>query len=330
MTKTTKNITMVVVALLASILFAKIELPTITTFILLAWLICFIRKSVSGNITKWRKKGLLWLAFFIGLVWLQRVWGKIYHNVFNTTGFEQKVVLITGTASGIGKATAEHLIEQGHIVYGWDIQFEKNKFLDDIWWTSLDMDVTDVAMVTSGVAKIIEEQGRIDVLFNNAWFGLYGPIEEVDMDDVQWQFDVNVFGYTNLAKAVIPHMRDQWDGLIINNTSMWGRVTLWWMWWWYHSSKHALEWLSDVLRFELDEFGIDVVVVQPGMIDTNFGNFAAQFIEKYESGSNYSHLFEPMAAMAEQMENSDEPMWDNPLVIAEAVEEAMNAKNPIF
>lgn len=100
------------------------------------------------------------------------------------------------------------------------------------------------------------------------------------------------------------------------------------MWWWYHSSKHALEWLSDVLRFELDEFGIDVVVVQPGMIDTNFGNFAAQFIEKYESGSNYSHLFEPMAAMAEQMENSDEPMWDNPLVIAEAVEEAMNAKNP--
>ena len=102
-----------------------------------------------------------------------------------------KVVLITGTASGIGKATAEYLIEQGHIVYGGDIQFEKNRYLDSIGGHSVDMDVTKVDMVQAGVARIIEEQGRIDVLVNNAGFGLYAPVEETTDEDARYQFEVN-------------------------------------------------------------------------------------------------------------------------------------------
>lgn len=283
----------------------------------------FLKKLISK---KWVKV----IIVIIGLIIICKVWGALYDNVINKKPYEQQVVLITGTASGIGEATAKHLIEKGHIVYGGDIQFEKNKWLNEAGGHSLDMDVTDREMVRAGVQKVIDEQGRIDVLFNNAGYGLYGPIEEVTMEDVQAQFDVNVFGYAHLVKEVLPHMRKQGDGLIINNTSMGGKITLGGLGGWYHATKHALEGWSDVLRFEVAHFGIDVVIIEPGMIDTNFGNVAMVYSDKYEPGTAYEHAYAPMRAMREQMEQDPEGGMQaaDPIVIARVVDEAMNAKKP--
>lgn len=270
-----------------------------------------------------------WKKVIIGilvLVVVCKAGSALYDNVINVKPYEQQVVLITGTASGIGEATAKHLIEKGHIVYGGDIQFEKNKWLDEAGGHSLDMDVTDVDMVKAGVQKVIDEQGHIDVLFNNAGYGLYGPIEEVTMEDVQDQFDVNVFGYAHLVKEVLPHMRAQGDGLIINNTSMGGKITLGPLGGWYHATKHALEGWSDVLRFEVRKFGIDVVIIEPGAINTNFGIPVLGFLEKYRQGTAYEHLFVPFEAM--QADEDAFATGADPIVIAEVVDEAMNAKRP--
>lgn len=266
------------------------------------------------------------LIVLVAVVVVLEVSCWFYNNVINVKPFEKQVVLITGTASGIGEATAKHLISLGHTVYGGDIQFEKNKWLDAAGGHSLDMDVTDVEMVKAGVAKVIEEQGRIDVLFNNAGYGLYGPIEEVTMEDVQAQFDVNVFGYAHLVKEVLPHMRKQGDGLIINNTSMGGKITLGGLGGWYHATKHALEGWSDVLRFEVDHFGIDVVIIEPGAINTNFGLPVMAYLDKYREGTEYSHLFDPFDAMVEDPEAFSGGA--DPIVIAETVEEAMRARTP--
>ena len=136
------------------------------------------------------------------------------------TAQNNKVVLITGTASGFGKATAEKLVEKGYIVYGGDIQVEANKYLDEIGGHALVMDVTSDEQVNAGVQKVIDEQGRIDVLINNAGYGSYATVEKIDMNELQQQFDVNVFGYARLQHAVLPYMRAQKSGRIINVSSV--------------------------------------------------------------------------------------------------------------
>ena len=190
------------------------------------------------------------------------------------TGFiyaqdEQKVVLITGTAYGIGKSTAELLIHKGHIVYGGDILVEENLYLNDIGGTALEMDVTNQEHIDKAINQIISEQGRVDVLVNNAGLGVYGAIEDVSMEDIYYQYDVNLFGLARVTKAVLPYMREEESGLIINISSVLGE-TYGPLAGWYLSTKHALEGWSDALRVELKEFDIDVVVVQPGAINTNF------------------------------------------------------------
>jgi NAD(P)-dependent dehydrogenase (short-subunit alcohol dehydrogenase family) len=239
------------------------------------------------------------------------------------------VVLITGTASGIGKATAEYLLEQGHIVYGGDIQFEKNRYLDGIGGHSLDMDVTQVDMVQAGVAQIIEEQGRIDVLVNNAGFGLYAPVEETTDEDARYQFEVNFWGVVNLTKAVLPHMRETRSGTIINISSMGGKIYMP-LGAWYHGTKHAIEGWSDCLRLELKEFGIDVVIIEPGAINTNFGHVTASYMEKYIEGTAYGHFIDPFVEMTAVMDDPEAvaDMSDEPIVIAKVINEAINAKNP--
>ena len=180
---------------------------------------------------------------------------------------EQKVVLITGTAYGIGKSTAELLIEKGHIVYGGDILVEENLYLNDIGGTALEMDVTNQEHIDKAINQIISEQGRVDVLVNNAGLGVYGAIEDVSMEDIYYQYDVNLFGLARVTKAVLPYMREKKSGLIINISSVLGE-TYGPLAGWYLSTKHALEGWSDALRVELKEFDIDVVVVQPGAINT--------------------------------------------------------------
>ena len=245
------------------------------------------------------------------------------------TGFinaqnEQKVVLITGTAYGIGKSTAELLIEKGHIVYGGDILVEENLYLNDIGGTALEMDVTNQKHIDKAVDQIISEQGRVDVLVNNAGLGVYGAIEVVSMEDIYYQYDVNLFGLARVTKAVLPHMREKESGLIINISSVLGE-TYGPLAGWYLSTKHALEGWSDALRVELKEFDIDVVVVQPGAINTNFSNVTKTYIDKYRENSPYQHLYgEPITDTGNEVLSNQ----SDPIVIAKVINKAMNARNP--
>jgi NAD(P)-dependent dehydrogenase (short-subunit alcohol dehydrogenase family) len=243
-------------------------------------------------------------------------------------GKEQKVILITGTASGIGKTTAKHLIEKGHIVYGGDIQFQKNKYLDSIGGHSIDMDVTDTAMVNAGVKRIIEEQGRIDVLYNNAGWGLYAPAEESTEEDYRHQMEVNLFGVHNVTRAVLPYMREQKSGRILVTSSMGGKIYMP-LGAWYHASKHAIEGYFDCLRLELKHFNISVVIIEPGAINTNFGNVTTEYMQKYIEGTNYSHMIDPFVNMMKDMTPEQmEKMGSEPIVIAEVVEKAIRKRNP--
>jgi NADP-dependent 3-hydroxy acid dehydrogenase YdfG len=202
---------------------------------------------------------------------------------------EQKVILITGSASGIGKAAAETLIEKGHTVYGGDIQVEKNLYLNDIGGHALIMDVTKDDQVNAGVKKVIDEQGRIDVLINNAGYGSFGTIENINMDELQYQFDVNVFGYARLQQAVLPHMRKQRSGLIIEISSIVGEIS-YPMLGWYAATKHAVEAMADALRQEVAPFGIDVVKIQPGAVKTNFPNVALAKLDQSNIPEDYKQL----------------------------------------
>jgi NAD(P)-dependent dehydrogenase (short-subunit alcohol dehydrogenase family) len=237
---------------------------------------------------------------------------------------KQKVVLITGTAYGIGKSTAELLIDKGHIVYGGDILVEENLYLNDIGGTALEMDVTNQEHIDKAINQIISEQGRVDVLVNNAGLGVYGAIEDVSMEDIYYQYDVNLFGLARVTKAVLPYMREKKSGLIINISSVLGE-TYGPLAGWYLSTKHALEGWSDALRVELKEFDIDVVVVQPGAINTNFSNVTKTYIDKYRENSAYQHLYgEPITDTGNEVLSNQ----SDPIVIAKVINKAMNARNP--
>ncbi len=236
----------------------------------------------------------------------------------------QKVILITGTALGIGKSTALHLIEKGHIVYGGDILIEENLYLNESGGFALEMDVTNQEHIDAAIKKIINEQGRIDVLVNNAGLGVYGAIEDVSMEDAIYQYDVNLFGVARATKAVLPHMREQKSGTIINISSVLGE-TYGPIAGWYLSTKHALEGWSDALRVELKEFDIDVVIIQPGAINTNFSNVTKTYIDKYRENSPYQHLYgEPITDTGNEILSNQ----SDPIVIAKVINKAIDARNP--
>lgn len=240
-----------------------------------------------------------------------------------TNNTNKKVVLITGSASGMGKAFAEKLIQEGHIVYGGDIQHKKNEFLTSIGGYPLKMDVTKDNDVQVGVDKIIKKHGRIDVLINNAGYGLYGPVEEVSMEDAFAQFNVNLFGYARLAKAVLPQMRKAKSGQIINISSMGGKIYTG-LGAWYHATKHAVEGWSDCLRLEVKEFGIDVVIVEPGIINTNFYNVMNESVKKYAPNSNYKHMYKRLEEGSKSLAGN----MTQPEEIATLINEIVNTENP--
>ena len=235
----------------------------------------------------------------------------------------KKVILITGTAHGIGKSTAQYLIDKGHIVYGGDILVEENLYLNDIGGVALEMDVTKQDHVDNAINQIIAEQGRIDVLVNNAGIAVGSAIEDVSMEDALYQFEVNLFGIGRTVKAALPYMRAQGSGTIINISSVLGKAYNP-LYGWYVSSKHALEGWSDVLRLEVDQFGIDVVIVEPGMIKTNIGNYSAQYFEKYSKNSAYANFY---GSPDDKEENSFDN-YSDPIVIAKVIDKAIDARSP--
>lgn len=237
----------------------------------------------------------------------------------------RKVVLVTGASSGIGEAVARKLHALGHTVHGAARRVERMAGLAAHGIHVLPMDVTDTASMETGVARVIAASGRIDVLVNNAGYGSYGAIEEVPLAEARAQFEVNVFGAARLAQLVLPHMRAQRSGTIVNVSSMGGKIHTP-LGGWYHGTKFALEALSDCLRMEVRPFGIDVVVVEPGAIRTEWGEIAADNLRKVSGAGAYA---DQAAAMATTLgAEGDTRRSSPPSVIADAVAKAVTARRP--
>lgn len=232
------------------------------------------------------------------------------------------VVLITGASAGMGKATAELLLERGYIVYGAARRVDKMKDLGVKGAKILTMDVTDEQSMVDGVNQIIKEQGRIDVLFNNAGYGSYGAVEDVLLDEAKRQFEVNLFGLSRLTQLVLPHMRRQKSGKIINNSSMGGKVYTP-LGAWYHATKHALEGYSDCLRFEVAQFGIDVVIIEPGSIESEWNDITLDNVQKTSGHTAYAKMTKAFVDMSKRA-----PKSTSPTVIAEIVLRAIESKKP--
>ena len=237
----------------------------------------------------------------------------------------QQTILITGASSGMGKAFALRLLQEGHIVYGAARRVERMHDLEDAGGHAIAMDVTDDASMQDAVARIISEQGRIDVLINNAGYAIYGAVEETSIADARRQFEVNLFGLGRLTQLVLPHMRKAGKGRIINISSMGGKMYTP-LGAWYHATKHALEGWSDCLRLELKPFGIDVVIVQPGIIKTEFADVMTAPMLQRSGVGPYGELARRVAKGAENGREGGQ--GSAPEVIAELVSKAVRARKP--
>lgn len=201
----------------------------------------------------------------------------------------KKVVLITGASSGMGKSTAHNLHQQGYKVYGAARRTDKMKDLEEKGMDILHLDLTNDDSIVQAVDAILKKEGRIDVLVNNAGYGSYGSVEEVAIEEAKRQFEVNMFGLARITQLVLPTMREQKSGRIVNISSMGGKIYTP-LGAWYHATKFALEGWSDCLRLELKQFGIDVVVVEPGGIQTEWGEIAMKNLKKVSGNGPYANL----------------------------------------
>ncbi|MFN8098604.1 MAG: oxidoreductase [Dermatophilaceae bacterium] len=235
------------------------------------------------------------------------------------------IALVTGASSGIGEATARRLADDGFVVYGAARRIDRLEPLAAYGIVPLAMDVTDEASMTAGIDRILSERGRIDVLVNNAGYGSYGALEDVPLEEARRQFEVNVFGAARLMQLVLPHLRAQRSGTIINVTSMGGKIYTP-LGGWYHATKFALEALSDCLRLEVAPFGVDVVVIEPGGIRTEWGAIAADGLRATSGAGAYADQAEAVAATLGGEGNSR--FASDPSVIARAISKAASAGRP--
>lgn len=200
----------------------------------------------------------------------------------------EKVIFITGASSGIGLASAKMLLKEGHIVYGAARRLENMAEIEQLGGRTIKLDVTDSDAIKLAVDRIVAEQGRIDVLLNNAGYGMFGAVEDVSLTEAKRQFDVNVFALAEVTKAVAPVMRENKSGKIINISSMGGKMHTP-LGGWYHSSKYAVEGLSDCMRFELKQFGIDVVLIEPGAINSAWYDIMLNNLKSTAKNSHYTN-----------------------------------------
>ena len=237
----------------------------------------------------------------------------------------KKIALVTGASSGIGEVTARHLHELGYTVYGAARRVERMQDLAAAGIHVVAADVTDDASMVSLVDGIIAAEGRIDVLVNNAGYGSYGALEDVPVAEAKRQFEVNIFGLARLTQLVLPHMRAQHDGYIVNISSIGGKI------WeplgsWYHATKFAVEGLSDSLRAETAQFGIKVVIIEPGIIKSEWAGISADTLEAASKGSAYAELAGKLAANYRSV--NDGRLASDPIVIAKAIGRAVTSKRP--
>jgi len=235
----------------------------------------------------------------------------------------KKVALVTGASSGIGMETARLLNALGYIVYGAARRTEKMQELKQAGVKLLAMDVTDEAAMVHGVNEILQAEGRIDVLVNNAGYGSYGALEDVPLSEARYQFEVNIFGMARLTQLVLPYMRRQRSGRIINISSIGGKIgephgA------WYHATKFAVEGLSDSLRMELKEFGIDVVIIEPGAIITEWASIARENMLRVSGNTDYKELTVKHANMFARADKAG----SQPIVVARTIVRAITANRP--
>jgi len=236
-----------------------------------------------------------------------------------------QVALVTGGSSGIGEATALELRKAGFEVYAVARRVDRMAQLEQQGVHVFGMDVTDDASMVAGIGRVVREQGRIDVLVNNAGYGSYGAVEDVSIDEARRQFEVNLFGLARLVQLVTPHMREQGSGRIINISSI-GAVFYEPFGAWYHATKFAVDGFSDSLRVELRPFGIDVVLIHPAGIVTEWNEIArTSLIERSKDGVYAGSAVKAAKAMA----SVDNPrMSSGPEVVARTIVKAATARRP--
>lgn len=235
------------------------------------------------------------------------------------------VALVTGASSGIGKATVERLLVDGYLVYAAARREDRMQSLAARGAKVLAMDVTEDSTMVAGMDKIITDYGRIDVLVNNAGYGSYGAVEDVPLEEARRQFEVNVFGLARLSQLALPHMRRQRSGRIVNISSIGGKIYEP-LGGWYHAAKFAVEGLSDCMRLELKSFGIDVIVVEPGSIKTEWGAIAADNLLKRSANSAYARLAQGHVPVLRS--SIDKAGASAPEMIARTISAALKSRRP--
>ncbi len=240
-----------------------------------------------------------------------------------------KAALITGCSTGIGRATAEHLAGKGWTVYATARRAEAIDDLKAKGCHTLALDVTDEASMQAAVKQVEEAEGAVGVLVNNAGYSQSGAVESVNLSDVRSQFETNVFGLVRMCQLALPGMRRQGWGKIVNVSSMGGKMTfpgggI------YHGTKHAVEAISDALRFEVRGFGVDVIVIEPGLIKTQFGEAAVNSIQSGTSDNGpYGEFNAAVAATtAGAYDGPLAKLGGGPETVARKIEKAISRRRP--
>ena len=236
-----------------------------------------------------------------------------------------KTVLITGCSSGIGRATAEAFLDDDWTVYATSRDTDDIADLAEAGCETARLDVTVDEDVERVVERITEETGRVDCLVNNAGYGQYGPMEDITVEALHDQFDVNVYGPHRLTRAVLPLMRDHEDGTIVNVSSVAGRLSLPGEGA-YAGSKFALEALSDSLRTEVDTFGVEVVLVEPGLVDTGFNDRLDDELDGLQRTDAYDWLYETIEEFNTTL--SSVPFSSDPEDVATTIHDAACMDDP--
>ena len=247
----------------------------------------------------------------------------LLHSLTSKIKKMAKTVLVTGASSGIGKANAIYLAENGYNVYGAARRMERMQSLKEYGIKPITLDVSKDESIVACVEKIFKETGSIDVLINSAGLGSYGALEDVPIAEAKNQLEINLFGVARLIQLILPQMRKNRYGKIVNISSIGGRVGLP-MGVWYHASKFAIEGLSDSLRNEVRQFGIDVIVIEPGGTKSEMVAIGAKDLMRVSGNTVYKELANSLQKMYTDMEkNSAEP-----IVIAKLIKKGIEAKHP--